>query len=60
MIPPTIATTRGPRRSWIRPPMYVPTKIMKIAMENGSAASGFDKWKDVSAFCMALENTLHA
>ena len=40
--------------------MYVPTKIMKIAMENGSAASGFDKWKDVSSFCMALENTLHA
>lgn len=38
MTTPVSATTRGPRRSWMRPPMNVPTKIMPIATWNGRLA----------------------
>jgi hypothetical protein len=57
--PPVSATTRGPRRSWMRPPMKLPRKIIPMATSKGTVAWAFDQpnaWSLVSA----LENTLQA
>jgi hypothetical protein len=54
---PPSATGRGPRRSWIRPPIRLPMKIVPITTSNGSTASDLDQpnWP-----CNGLLNTLHA
>jgi hypothetical protein len=54
------ATVRGPFASWILPPMNVPTKIIPIVTENGSAAADLLRWNTLSGRCRALEKTLHA
>src|ERR1700758_494495 len=54
-----MATVRGPRASWMRPPMNEPTKIMPKAVSNGTAASAWLQPKP-SGLVIAFANVLQA